>query len=211
MQLEGQLGILFHGLDQLGSLVRHQQACHILDTDGIRAHLLDLFSGACPVLQSIGIAQGIGQSDLRMSSSLFLFHPVGGVYRLLQVAQVIETVEDTDNVDTVGNGFLHERIHHIVRIRAISENILSAEQHLQLRIFEAVTQLSQPVPGILFQETQGSVKGSAAPALHGMVSYLIHLLHNGKHEIRGHSGSNQRLVSVTQYRFRNLDRFLCLF
>ncbi len=211
MQLDGQLGVLLHGLDQLGSLVRHQQACHILDTDGIRAHLLNLLGSAGPVFQGVGIAQGVGQGNLRMSSALLLLHSVGGVHGLLQIAQVVQAVEDTDDVDTIGDGFLHESIHHVIRVRTVTQDVLSAEQHLQLRVLEAVAELPQPVPGILFQETKGSVESSAAPALYGMISHLIHLLHDRKHEIRGHSGGNQGLVRVTQYGFRNLYRCFSLF
>ena len=211
MQLYGQLGAALHGSDQLGSLIRHQQACHILDTDGIRAHLLDLLRHIRPVLQSIGISQSIGQGNLGMASAFLLLHPVGGVYGLLQIAQVIQTVKNTNDIDTVGNGLLYEGIHHIIRIGSVAQNILAPEQHLQLGVLEPVTQLAQSLPGIFFQETKGSVKSSAAPALHGMVSHLIHLLHDGKHKIGRHSRSNQGLVCVTQYGFRNFNRCFCLF
>ena len=211
MQLNRKLCILLHGLDQFGSLVRHQQACHILDTDGIRSHLLNLLGRRCPVLQGIGISQGVGQRDLRMSPALLLLHPVGGIDRFLQVAQVIQTVKNTDNVNTVGDGLLNEGIHHVVRIRSVSQNILSAEKHLQLGIFKAIPQFAESVPGIFLQEAKGGIKGGAAPALHGMISHFIHLLHNGKHKIRRHSGGNQGLMRVTQYCFRNFNRCFCLF
>ncbi len=211
MQLDRKLCIFFHGLDQLGSLIRHQQTCHILDTDGICTHLLNFFGSACPIFQRIGITQRIGQCNLSMASAFLLFHSVGGVYGLLQVAQIIQTVKNTDNIDTVCNGLLHKGIYNVICVRSVAQNILTAEQHLQLGLFEAVTQLAESVPGILLQEAKGCVKGGTAPALHGMVSYLIHLLHNGKHKIRWHSCGNQRLVGVTQYGFRNFDRFLCLF
>ena len=55
-----------------------------------------------------------------MSSALLLLHAVGGVYSLLQVAQVVQAVEDTDDIDAVGDGFLHEGIHHIVSVRSVA-------------------------------------------------------------------------------------------
>ena len=57
--------------------------------------------------------------------------PVGSPDGCLQIAQVIETVKDTDDVDSVGSGLLHEVLYHIVCIMVVSQNVLSTEQHLQ--------------------------------------------------------------------------------
>ena len=191
MQLNGKLCILLHGLDQLACLVGNQKPCHILDTDRVRSHFLDLLRRICPVFQSVRITQRIGQSHLCMASALLLLHPVCGVYRLLQVGKIVQAVEDTDNIDTVCNGLLHKSIHHVIGIGSVAQNILPAEQHLQLGVLEAVAKLAESVPGVLLQETKGCVKGCAAPALYGVIADLIHFAHNGKHEIGGHSGGNQ--------------------
>ncbi len=211
VQLDGQLGILLHGCNQLGSLIGNQQSRHILDTDGIGTHLLDLFRHIRPILQRIGIAQSVGQSNLCMAPALLLLHPVGGVNRLLQIGQIVQTVKDTDDINAVGNGLLYESVHHIVCIGSVTQDVLTAEQHLQLGFLKAVTKFTQSVPGIFLQESQGCVKGRAAPALHRMITDLIHLIHDGQHEISGHPGSNQRLVSITQYGFRYFNRFFSLF
>ena len=211
VELDGKFGAALHGLDELGSLVRHQQTCHVLDTDGVRTHLLDSLSRLSPVLQRIGVTQGVGQCHLRMAPAFLLLHPVGGIYSLLQIAQVVETVKDTDNVNSVGDGLLDKSVHHVVRIGPVAQNILTAEKHLELGILKTVPELAKPLPGIFLQETKGSVKSGAAPALHGVVSHFIHLLHNGKHKIRGHSGGDQGLMRVTQNGFRNFNRCFCLF
>ena len=211
MKLDRKLGSALHGRDQLCCLIRHQQSRHILDADRVSPHLLDPLCSAGPVLQRISVTQRIGKSYLRMSPALLLLHPVGCIHRLLQIPQIVKAVENTDNVDAVGNGLLHEGIHHIIRIGPIAQNILSAEKHLQLGVLKAVPQLAEPIPGILLQEAKRSIEGCTAPAFHGMVSHLVHLLHNGKHEFGRHSRSNQGLMSIAQYSFRDLDRFLCLF
>ena len=64
-------------------------------------------------------------------------------------------------------------------------------------LFEAVTQLTQSVPGIFLQETKGCIKGSTAPALYGMITNFIHLIYDRKHEFGRHSGSDQRLMCIT--------------
>ena len=81
----------------------------------------------------------------------FLF--VGCLHCRLEIAKVVETVENTDNVDSVGNGFLYEIFYHIVAVGTVSQNILPAEEHLQLCVLKASTELAEPVPRILLQET----------------------------------------------------------
>ena len=56
------------------------------------------------------------------------------------------------------------------------------------------------------QEAEAGIEGDSAPALHGMVADLIHLVHNGQHLLRGHSCCDQTLVSVTQYGLGNFYR-----
>ena len=183
-------------------LYRNQKSCHIFDTDGICTHIFDFFCNVLPVIQGVGITQGIGQGHLCMS--LFL---IGCFDSCLKISDIIQTVKNTDDIDTVGDGFLYEVFHHIIGIMAISQNILASEQHLKFCIFKSVSQLSQSVPRIFLQETKGCVKCGAAPALYGMIAYLVHLVHDGQHLFGCHSGSDQGLMCVTQHCLGNTDRF----
>src|SRR5699024_7212331 len=99
--------------------------------------------------------------------------------------------------------------HNVVCVRTVSENILSAEKHLQFCVFKTIPEFSQPVPGIFLQETKRRVKCSAAPAFYCMVAYLIHLIYNGQHLFCCHSGGNQGLMRVTQNGFCYFYRFFC--
>ena len=202
VQLDRQLRGRLQRADQAVRLIGNQQACHILDADGIGSHALDLFCDVHPVVQRVGVAQRIGQGYLRVSAFL-----VAGLHRAFQVAQIVQAVKDTDDIDSVCDGLLYEVFHHIVRVMAVSQNILASEKHLQLRVLESRSQLSQSLPRILMQETKGSVKGSAAPALHSRIADLVHLLRDGKHDLGGHSGGDQGLMGVTQYSFHNFNRF----
>ena len=74
-------------------------------------------------------------------------------YGGLQVSQVIQAVENTDDINSVCNGFLNEVFYNVVCIRTLSQVILSAEQHLQLRILKSVAQLAESFPRIFMQET----------------------------------------------------------
>ena len=81
MKLNRNIYSSFQSSYQLSCLVRNKQACHILDTDGIRTHILYSFCHIYPVVQGISIAQGIGQGNLCMS-----FFLVGCFYGCLQVS-----------------------------------------------------------------------------------------------------------------------------
>ena len=148
MQLDRDLNGLFQCSNQLGCFVRKEKSCHIFDTDRICSHFFDLFCHRGPILKCISISQCIGKCDLSMSA---LF--VGCLYCGLQVTKVIQTVEDTDDINTVCDGFLYKVLNHIITIRTISQNVLSTEQHLQLGLFSSFTDLTKSLPRILFQET----------------------------------------------------------
>ena len=64
---------------------------------------------------------------------------IGCLYSGLQVAQIVQAVENTDDINTVGNGLLYEIFYYIVCIMIVSQDILSTEQHLQLGLLESVT------------------------------------------------------------------------
>src|SRR5699024_2517579 len=98
---------------------------------------------------------------------------IRGLYCCLQVTHIVQAVKDTDNIDSVCHGFLNKVFNNVIRIGTVSQNVLPAEKHLQLGMFEAVAEFTESLPRILFQETEGCVKGSAAPALYRVVAYLI--------------------------------------
>ena len=191
--------------DKLGCLVRNQKACHILDTDGIRTHLLNLLCGLLPILEGICITQCVGKCNLCVAAFL-----LGCVNRSLKVAEVVQAVEDTDDIDSVCNGLLHEILYYVIGVVIVAEDVLSAEEHLQLRILEACAKLAETIPRVFLEEAKARVKRSSAPALYGVISDLVHLVDNRKHQFRRHSCSNQRLVRIAQDGLCNLNRFFNL-
>ena len=81
------------------------------------------------------------------------------------VAGVVERVEDADDIDAVADRALDELFHHVVRIVLVAQDVLAAQQHLQLGVGQGLAQLAQALPRILVQEAQAGVKRGAAPAL----------------------------------------------
>ena len=202
MQLDRDLNGLFQCFHKISCGIRKEQACHILDTDGVCTHLLDLFCGLGPVVQSVSITQSVGQGYLCMS---VLF--VGSLYCSLQVTEIVQTVKDTDDINTICDGFLYKILYHIICVGTITQNVLSTEQHLQFGVFEAITEFTKSLPWIFVKETKRCIKSSAAPALYGMVAYFIHCFYDGKHLLCGHSGGDQGLMGITQNGLSNFNRF----
>ena len=81
-----------------------------------------------------------------------------------QIADIIQCIKNTDDVDAVGNRFLHKIFHQIVRIMAVTQHILSSEEHLELGFGHVFAQNTQTIPRIFIQKAQAGVKSGAAPA-----------------------------------------------
>ena len=188
-------------LDQIIAGIGGEQTGHILDADGVCTHLLQGLGVVCKVLVVVHGAQGIADAALHMSAFL-----VGCLDGSLQVAGVVQCVEDADDVDTVCNGLLHEVLNSVIGIGTVAQHVLAAEQHLQLLVGQLLAQDAQTLPGVLIQEADAAVEGGAAPALHGEVVDLIHFRQDGTHLIHRHAGGQQRLVGIAQDDLGNLDR-----
>ena len=119
---------------QLISLIRNKKSCHILDTERICSHIFHALRHIGPVIQCVRITQCIGQSNLCMSFLL-----VGCSNCGLKIAKIIQTVKNTNNIDTISNGLLYKVLYNIICIRTISQNILSTKQHLKLCVLKSVS------------------------------------------------------------------------
>ena len=73
-------------------------------------------------------------------------------HRGLKVSHIVQAVEDTDDVDSIRDGFLHEILYHVVAVGTVAQNVLAAEQHLQRRFLCLRLNLAQSLPGILVHE-----------------------------------------------------------
>ena len=67
-----------------------------------------------------------------MTSAFSLFDFVGRVNCRLQVTQIVQAVEDTDNINTVRDRLLNKAVYNVICIRSVSQDILTSEKHLQL-------------------------------------------------------------------------------
>ena len=193
--LNGSLQILYKAC----SLIRSQQSRHILDADRIRAGILDLLSVVHVILMGEYLAEGVGNSYLCVTLLL-----LGCLDGGLEVADIVQCVEDTDNVDTICDGLLNEVLYQVVSIVTVTQHVLTSEQHLKLGVRHFLSQDTESLPRILVQEAYAGIEGRAAPALSGVEADLVHLGEDRTHFVHRHSCGKQGLVRVTKNGFSYL-------
>ena len=140
--------------------------------------------------------------------SAFLFCCLNGS---LKVSDIIQAVKNTDNINTICDGFLYKVLNHIICIMIVSKDILTTEQHLELRVLESSSQFSESLPRIFLQETQAGIKSSAAPAFYCVVANFIHFVNDRKHLISRHSCCKERLMRITKNGLNDLNRLFLNF
>ena len=138
-------------------------------------------------------ADRVADGDFRRAAVL-----LAGLDRLLEVAHVVERIEDTDDVNAVFDGLLDERIDHVVCIVLVAQNVLATEEHLQLRVGHRLAQLTQTLPRIFIQEAHAGVKRSATPAFQRIVADFIQLVSDGQHLVQTHTGCSLGLMRIAQ-------------
>lgn len=75
VNLDRDLDRFLDRLDQIIGLVRHQQARHILDTDGVSAGLLDDLGVLDEIVDIVDRAGGVGHRDLDMGALIPFWRP----------------------------------------------------------------------------------------------------------------------------------------
>ena len=186
--------ILLESGDEVEALLRTHNTGHILDAERVTAHLLDLFAKGDKHLEVMDRTERIADTALRMTAGLDAL-----VHRSLDVAQVVERVEDTDDIHAVLDALAHEAAHGIIRIMMVAEQILTAQQHLQLGIFHVRFDVAEPLPRVLVQISQTTVKCRTAPTFNGVVACLIHVIKNTLKVGKRHTGRDQRLLRIAQH------------
>lgn len=117
----------------------------------------------------------------------------------LKLVDVVKSIEDTEDINTVLLGLVNEVVDGVVRQRGVGNAVGATEKHLEGDVGDELSHLAESVPGVLVEESHGDVEGSTTPALKrvevgkGMASLL-----GDVQEIDGtDTGSQERLVGVT--------------
>ena len=200
MELNRNLHGFFQRLDKIVGAVRGEKSRHILDADGIRAGVFQRFGVLGVIVQCKDRTGRVGNTSLHMTA-VFL----GGIDGSFQIADIVERVEDTHDVNAVVDGFLHEVFDDVVGIMAVAQHILTAEEHLELGVGTCLSNRAKAFPRVFPQKTQAGVKRRAAPAFERMEAHLVQIGKHGNHVLGGHAGGNQRLMRVAQNGFGNFN------
>ncbi len=120
------------------------------------------------MLYRVHRTDGVNHTGLGMLA--YRFH---GAHTGFQVAQIVQCIENTENIDTVIGCFLDKLHRDIVGIMGITNQGLPSYQHLQPGLGDVAPYLPQSFPGILVEITDTHVKCSASPDFQGMISNLI--------------------------------------
>ena len=115
----------FQSIHQRSAGIRCQEAGHIFDADGVSPHFHQFLGQLQIVAVFMVRADGIHQGALGMGAGSF-----GGLHGRFQVPGIVESIEDTDDVDTVVHAPFYEFRHHIICIVVVAQDVLATEQHL---------------------------------------------------------------------------------
>ena len=200
MQFDRYVQVFFQHAYQVVGIVRCQKAGHVLDADRIDAHFFQFTGYAGKRFQRVDGADGIDQGSLHVNG-FRIFCRLDGRFH---VARVVEGIEYADDVDAVIDSAVDKFVYHVVGIMAVSQYILSPEQHLQGRLLHVFLDGPQPFPRVFVEEAHTRIKSSAAPAFQGIVADVIHCFQHGQHLPEPHPCRRYGLVAVAEHRFCNL-------
>ena len=79
----------------------------------------------------------------------------------------------------------------------VTQNVLSPEQHLQLRLLADSLDGSESAPGVFIEKTHAGVESRSAPHLDGVIAGIVKDLAQFDDLFGIHPGRKQRLLTVT--------------
>ena len=122
MELDRDFHDLLDAFDDRIGVVGVEKAGHVLQADGVGAHFDELLRLLGVHVGRVDGANCVADSPLRVAGG-FLDGLDGG----LEVAQVVDGIEDAEDVHSVLDGELAELLDNIVRVVAVADDVLAAE------------------------------------------------------------------------------------
>ena len=173
--------------------VGRDEAGHVLDDDGVRAHVRQFAAHVHEALRGMHGGSRVADGAVRLSSGL-----LGGADGGFHVARVVHAVENAENIHAVLGAHGHEGFHHVIRVIGVAHNVLAAQKHHVGRFGGGLLQGVQTVERPFLQEAKAGVDGGSAPGLQGAEAHGIEDGGDGQHVCRLHAGGRQGLVAVAQ-------------
>jgi hypothetical protein len=135
---------------------------------------------------------------------------VHGLDGMLQVAVVVECIEDTEYIDAVAAGQFDKTVQQVIGVVTVAKDVLPAQQHLQWCFLGVRLDHAQPFPRILAEESEADIECCTTPYLEGVVPCVVDGVDDPLDVARAHPGGPERLVGIAQGRVSDphLTRFL---
>ena len=202
VEVDGDADLLAQGLDQLFGGVGPAQAGHVLDGQDVRAHALQLLGHADVVVERILVALGVedvaGVADGGFADGVGLAH---GLHGRLHVGQPVQRIEDAEDVDALGGGFVDEFAPPRCRDRRCSRRRWRRAAASGNRCWGwPRASCAQAGEGVFVQEAHGDVEGGAAPHFQAeeIVQAVRDEVGDGQHVVGADARGQQRLVGVAE-------------
>ena len=87
----------------------------------------------------------------------------GGGDGLLEIPDIVHCIEDAEDIHSVLGSRFYESVHNIIGVVSVTQNVLTAQQHLHARVGHGLSETAQPLPGILSQKTDTGIERRTAP------------------------------------------------
>ena len=214
------MGVHVHREVEAGFQRRHQrrggwcpqQPGHVLDRQDVRAGVDDLLGQPQVVVQGVEVLRRVAQVA-GVAHRDFGDRAAGGTHGVdgrAHGVDVVECVEDPEDVDAGGGGLVDERGGDRLRVGGVADGVAPAQQHLQADVGHGGAQRGEPLPGVLFEESQRHVVGGPAPALHReqLGGHPRHVGGNLQQPVGAQPGGQQRLVGVAERGVGDRQRLL---
>jgi len=125
----------------------------------------------------------------------------------LEIARVVERIENSQNIHPASGGAADESIHHVIGETRVLHDILPAQKHAVRCLRRTLFQRSDPLERVLAEITQTRIDRRPAPGFQLIKAERVKVGQGGQHLLRPHPRRGEGLMSVAEHRIGELDAF----
>jgi len=209
VKVNGNLDVGFQGFDQVVGIVRGDESGHVLDTDGVSAHVLELLGLLDIIIKVVHRAthaaqgQGVADGALEVLAEL-----LDGFEHRFKIAEIVQRIKGPEHINPIDCSTLDEGLREIVRVIPVAYTILPTEQHHHGGLGQELLEFADAHPRVFVQEAMHGVEGCSPPNLHRPIPHLVHLLGDGQEVLASAAGGEKRLMTITHGQVTNFNRIV---
>ena len=191
-------------LFQLGNQImghfRRDESRHVFDADRLASAIDERLAQFHKGLDGMNRTDRVADFATRL-----LAGRQGRVDRRMQVAHIVEGVENAQHIHPAIRRALHECRDHIVRKTRVLHDVLPPQKHTVRRLGGALLQRADPCKRILAQKTQTRINRRPAPRFQLVKTQRVQISQGREHLLGPHPRRREGLVSVAQHRIGKLN------